>query len=56
MITLTLCLNLARSTGVRVSALATTGMRLTRVQSFFMTSMSRGFKLWPVGRMKYKQA
>lgn len=53
---LTLVLNLARSDGLSVSALATTGIRLTRVHSFFMTSMSRGFRVWPVGRMKYRQA
>ena len=29
-----------------VSAFATTGMRLTREPSCFMTSMSSGFKLW----------
>jgi hypothetical protein len=49
---LTLDLNLARSAGLRVSALAITGMRLTREPRRFMTSMSRGLRVWPVGRMK----
>ena len=48
----TLALNLIRSVGLSVSAFATTGIKLTRVQSFFMTSMSSGFRVWPVGRMK----
>jgi hypothetical protein len=48
----TLCLNLAKSAGLKVSAFATTGMRLTLVQRRFMTSMSNGFRVWPVGRMK----
>lgn len=52
----TLCLNLARSAGLRVSALAITGIRLTREQRRFITSISRGFRVWPVGRMKYRQA
>ena len=41
----TLCLNLARSKGLSVSALATTGMRLTLVQRRFMTSISNGFSV-----------
>lgn len=53
---LTLCLKRARSDGLRVSALATTGIKLTRVHSLFMTSMSNGLSPWPVGRIKYKQA
>ncbi len=48
----TRCLNLAKSAGLRVSALAMTGIRLTREQSLFMTSISRGLRVWPVGRMK----
>lgn len=52
----TLCLNLARSAGLRVSALAITGIRLTREQRRFITSISKGFRVWPVGRMKYRQA
>ena len=49
---LTLALNLARSEGLRVSALATTGMRFTRVARRLITSMSSGLREWPVGRMK----
>lgn len=41
----TLCLKTARSVWVRVSALATTGMRLTRVPRRFMISMSRGLRV-----------
>jgi len=41
----TFCLNWARSLGVRVSALETMGMRLTRVPRRFMISMSRGLRL-----------
>lgn len=52
----TLCLNLARSPGLSVSALAITGIRLTRVHSRFIISMSSGFRVWPVGLMKYRQA
>jgi hypothetical protein len=48
----TLCLNLARSCGLKVSAFATTGIRLTLVHRRFMTSMSKGFRVWPVGRIK----
>ena len=48
----TLRLNTARSAGLKVSALATTGMRLTLELKRFMTSMSRGFSVWPVGLMK----
>jgi hypothetical protein len=36
---------LARSEGVKVSALAMTGMRLTREPKRFMTSTSKGDKL-----------
>jgi len=42
-------LNLARSAGVSVSALAMTGMRLTREDKRFITSMSSGLSVWPVG-------
>ena len=49
-------LNLARSAGVSVSALAMTGMRLTREDKRFITSMSSGLSVWPVGRIKYRQA
>ena len=38
-------LNVSKSLGVNVSALAITGMRLTREPKRFMISMSRGFKL-----------
>lgn len=48
----TLCLNRARSAGLSVSALATTGIKLTLELSRFMTSMSNGLSVWPVGRMK----
>ena len=41
----TRCLKVYRSFWVRVSALATTGMRLTRVPRRFMISMSRGLRL-----------
>ena len=41
----TLFLNCARSRGLRVSALAMTGIRLTRVQSRFITSISSGFRV-----------
>jgi hypothetical protein len=41
----TRCLKVKRSFWVRVSALATTGIRLTRVPNRFMTSISKGFKL-----------
>ena len=34
-----------RSFWVKVSALATTGIKLTRVPNRFMTSISKGFKL-----------
>lgn len=47
----TLCLKVLRSSGVSVSALATTGMRFTRVPSRFMISMSSGFRLrWVRGK------
>lgn len=42
---LTLVLKAMRSCGVMVSALAMTGMRLTREPRRFMISMSRGFRL-----------
>lgn len=42
---LTMVLKLWRSSGVIVSALAMTGIRLTRVPSFFMISTSSGFNL-----------
>jgi hypothetical protein len=45
----TLALNAAISSSVRVSALAMTGIKLTLVCSFFITSTSRGFSEWPVG-------
>ena len=48
----TLRLNVARSAGLRVSALAMTGTRLTLELKRFMTSISKGFKVWPVGLMK----
>ena len=41
----TRCLNTKRSFWVRVSALATTGMRFTRVPRRFMISISNGFSL-----------
>jgi len=44
-VALTFVLNLARSIGLRVSALAMTGIKLTRVQRRFMTSMSSGFNV-----------
>jgi hypothetical protein len=46
---LTRDLKAAISSSVRVSALAMTGIRLTLVWSRRMTSMSRGFREWPVG-------
>ena len=49
---LTLCLNRAKSAGLRVSAFAITGIRLTLELRRFMTSMSRGLSVWPVGRIK----
>ena len=48
----TLDLKRARSAGLRVSALATTGIRFTLELKRFMTSISRGFRVWPVGLMK----
>jgi hypothetical protein len=53
---LTLALKAATSSSVRVSALAITGIRLTLVCRRFMTSMSRGFREWPVGWMKKTHA
>ena len=48
---LTRALNKARSFWVSVSALAITGIKLTRVPKRFMISMSKGFNLkkdgWP---------
>jgi hypothetical protein len=41
----TLCLKRAKSDGLRVSALAMTGIKFTRELKRFMTSMSRGFKV-----------
>ena len=41
----TRCLKVCKSVWVRVSAFATTGIKLTRVPRRFMTSMSRGFNL-----------
>ena len=49
----TRCLKTNRSFCVRVSALATTGMRLTRVPRRFMISMSKGFNL--CGRLSTKK-
>ena len=48
----TLRLNVARSAGLSVSALAMTGIRLTLELKRFMTSISKGFRVWPVGLMK----
>lgn len=42
---LTFCLNFAKSAGVKVSALAMTGIKLTREPKRFMTSMSKGDNL-----------
>ena len=39
------CLKTSRSFGVRVSAFAMTGSKLTRVPRRFMISISKGFKL-----------
>jgi hypothetical protein len=44
-IPLTICLNVARSSGVMVSALAITGIKLTRLPRRFMTSISKGLRL-----------
>ena len=41
----TFCLNAARSFGVKVSALAMTGIKLTREPKRFITSISNGFRL-----------
>jgi hypothetical protein len=41
----TRCLNLSKSCGVSVSALATTGIKLTRLPNRFIVSISRGFNL-----------
>jgi hypothetical protein len=45
----TLALKAMISSSVIVSALAITGIKLTLVCSLRMTSMSSGFKAWPVG-------
>jgi TctA family transporter len=48
----TRCLKRATSSSVKVSALAMTGIKLTLVCRRRITSMSRGFREWPVGWMK----
>ena len=50
---LTLSLKLSKSAGIMVSALAMTGMRLTRVPRRFMISTSRGLTLGSVRPMVY---
>ena len=49
---LTLVLNMFTSFMVQESALPMTGMMLTFLWIFFITSTSRGFRPWPVGAMK----
>lgn len=49
---LTRCLKRATSSSVKVSALAMTGIKLTLVCRRRITSISRGFREWPVGWMK----
>jgi hypothetical protein len=48
----TRCLKRVTSSSVKVSALAITGIRLTLVCRRRITSISRGFREWPVGWMK----
>ena len=49
---LTLVLNMFTSFMVQESALPMTGMMLTFLWIFFITSTSSGFRPWPVGAMK----
>ena len=46
----TFCLNLAKSAGVNVSALAITGIKFTREPRRFITSMSKGRNLIKRGK------
>lgn len=51
---LTFCLNLAKSAGVNVSALAITGIKFTREPRRFITSISKGRNLIKRGKHKNK--
>ena len=49
---LTFVLNMLTSLTVQESAFPMTGMMLTFLCIFFITSTSSGFRPWPVGAMK----